>query len=50
MVELEADVETRLERNKTPNRLEHKRTKRDIERSENSIKKDEEKHRMQSLE
>lgn len=29
-VELEADFEERIERNKTPYRLEHKPTKRDI--------------------
>jgi hypothetical protein len=33
-VELEADYNVRLERNKSPNRLEHKASKRDIENSE----------------
>lgn len=36
-VELEADVEERLQRNKTPNRLEHKPTKRNIEHSEKNL-------------
>ncbi|ATP40758.1 shikimate kinase [Solibacillus sp. R5-41] len=49
-VELEADLEERLERNKTPNRLEHKPKKRDIEWSENDLKCTMEKHRLNSLE
>ncbi|MEK5440970.1 AAA family ATPase [Fredinandcohnia sp. FSL W7-1320] len=48
-VELEADLEERLKRNKTPNRLEHKPKKRDIEWSENDIKKTMEKHRLNSF-
>jgi hypothetical protein len=36
-VELEADVEVRLKRNRTPNRLEHKPTKRNIEQSEGHL-------------
>lgn len=36
-VELEADVEERLKRNKTPHRLEHKPTKRNIEQSEQNL-------------
>ncbi|MDA1675501.1 AAA family ATPase [Bacillus cereus group sp. TH152-1LC] len=36
-VELEADVEERLKRNKTPHRLEHKPTKRNIEQSEENL-------------
>jgi len=48
-VELEADVEERFKRNKTPNRLEHKPKKRDIEWSENDMKKTMEKHRLNSL-
>ncbi|MBJ8073167.1 hypothetical protein BWGOE4_29170 [Bacillus mycoides] len=36
-VELEADIEERLQRNKTPNRLEHKPTKRNIEQSEQNL-------------
>ncbi|MET3195174.1 AAA family ATPase [Bacillus sp. OAE603] len=49
-VELEADLEERLERNRTPNRLEHKPKKRDIEWSENDLKRTMEKHRLNSLE
>ena len=49
-VELEADVEERLERNKTPNRLEHKPSKRDIEWSEADLKESMEKNRLNSLE
>ncbi|CEG26248.1 AAA family ATPase [Bacillus sp. B-jedd] len=48
-VELEADVEKRLERNKTPNRLEHKPTKRNIEWSENDLIKSMEEYRLNSL-
>ncbi|WP_407268253.1 AAA family ATPase [Radiobacillus sp. PE A8.2] len=36
-VELEADVEERLKRNKTANRLEHKPTKRNVEQSEHNL-------------
>ncbi|WP_172840531.1 AAA family ATPase [Virgibacillus phasianinus] len=36
-VELEADVEERLKRNKTQHRLEHKPTKRNIEQSEQNL-------------
>jgi AAA domain len=36
-VELEADLEVRLKRNTTPNRLEHKPSKRDIESSEKRL-------------
>ncbi|WRP07255.1 AAA family ATPase [Rossellomorea aquimaris] len=49
-VELEADVEERLERNKSPNRLEHKPTKKDIEWSEVDLKKSMETYRLNSLE
>ncbi|WP_274307044.1 AAA family ATPase [Solibacillus daqui] len=49
-IELEANLEERLERNKTPNRLEHKPKKRDIEWSENDLKSTMEKHRLNSLE
>ncbi len=49
-VELEADISERLERNKTPNRLEHKPSKRDIEWSENNLKNSIVKHRLNSLE
>lgn len=36
-VELEADVNERIERNKSPHRLQHKPTKRDIEKSEKDL-------------
>jgi hypothetical protein len=49
-VELEAELEERVERNKTPHRLEHKPTKRDIARSEQDLKQTMEKHRLNSLE
>lgn len=48
-VELEADVEKRIERNKTPNRLEHKPTKRNIAWSENDLKTSMETYRLNSL-
>ena len=47
-VELEADINERLERNKHPYRLHHKPTKRDIERSENNLKASIQKHRLNS--
>lgn len=47
-VELEADLQERLERNKTPHRLEHKPTKRNIEWSEMHLKETLEKHRLNS--
>lgn len=49
-VELEADVHERLERNKTPNRLEHKAKKRDLVWSENDLRRTMEKHRLNSYE
>lgn len=49
MVELEADLEVRLERNKSPNRLEHKPTKRDIEFSERDLLSTMAKNRVNSL-
>ncbi|KAA0766660.1 AAA family ATPase [Bacillus sp. SH5-2] len=48
-VELEADLDERLERNKSPHRLEHKPKKRDIEWSEKNLKETLEKHRLNSL-
>jgi hypothetical protein len=48
-VELEAELDERLERNKSPNRLEHKPTKRNIEWSENDLKKSMVNHRLNSL-
>lgn len=49
-VELEADFEERLERNKSPNRLAHKPAKRNIERSELDLRKTYAKHRLNSNE
>ncbi|HHT7067641.1 MULTISPECIES: AAA family ATPase [Bacillus cereus group] len=49
-VELEADLNERIKRNKSPHRLEHKPTKRNIEWSENELKKTMEKYRLNSLE
>ncbi|RAN75646.1 shikimate kinase, partial [Bacillus sp. SRB_28] len=49
-VELEADVEERLQRNKTPNRLEHKPTKRNIEQSEQNLLSTFESFRLNSKE
>lgn len=48
-VELEADLDERLERNKTPNRLEHKPKKRDLEWSKNDLLQTLDKHRLNSL-
>jgi hypothetical protein len=48
-VELEADLDVRLERNKTPHRLEHKPTKRDVARSEQDLLRTVEHHRLNSL-
>ncbi len=47
-VELEANVDTRLDRNKHPHRLSHKPTKRNLERSEKDLKDSIEKHRLNS--
>ncbi|MGO4542276.1 shikimate kinase [Paenibacillus sp. 2TAB19] len=48
LVELEADVEVRLERNKSENRLLHKPTKQNVERSEQDLLKTMELHRLNS--
>lgn len=48
IVELEADVETRLARNGTELRLHHKATKRDLEWSNNELVKSLEKYRLNS--
>ncbi|MGE6541368.1 AAA family ATPase [Bacillus luti] len=48
-VELEADLDERLERNKSPHRLEHKPKKRDIEWSEKNLKETLQKHRLNSF-
>lgn len=47
-VELEADLEKRVERNKTPHRLEHKPSKRDVELTERKLKESAEKYRLNS--
>ncbi len=47
-VELEADYDLRLERNKTPNRLEHKPSKRNIEHSEKFFIELEQQYRLNS--
>lgn len=49
-VELEADFDERLERNKSDNRLVHKPSKRDIEWSEADLKIAMEQYRLNSLE
>ena len=49
LVELEADLEERLRRNETENRLLNKPTKRNIEWSKNNLLKDTQKHRLNSL-
>jgi len=48
MVELEADLAERLERNKSDNRLLHKPTKRDITRSEQNLLETLKHHRLNS--
>lgn len=48
LVELEADYEERLKRNKTENRLKHKPTKRDVEGSEKDLIDTYERHRLNS--
>lgn len=47
-VELEADLSERLDRNKSPHRLEHKPTKRNTERSEKDLVKSMDKYRLNS--
>ena len=49
-VELEADYDLRIERNKTENRLLNKPTKRDIKHSEDMFRMLESKYRLNSLE
>ena len=49
-VELEADYDLRIERNKTENRLFNKPTKRNIEESDERFRKLEDKYRLNSLE
>jgi hypothetical protein len=50
LVELEADLDERLRRNQTPNRLEHKPTKRNIKQSEDHLLSTFETSRLNSLE
>ena len=47
-VELEADVDERLTRNKSPHRLQHKTTKRNLEWSEQDLLSSMDKHRLNS--
>lgn len=47
-VELSADIETRLERNETPHRLERKASKRDVAWSRGNLLRDVERHRLNS--
>ncbi len=47
-VELEANVDKRIERNKHPHRLSHKPTKRNLERSEKDLRDSMGKHRLNS--
>jgi shikimate kinase len=49
-VELEADLSERLERNKSPHRLEHKPTKRNLLRSEQDLLSTMKRYRLNSLE
>ncbi|TWE01203.1 AAA domain-containing protein [Neobacillus bataviensis] len=48
-VELEADLNERIERNRSPHRLEHKPSKRNAEWSEANLKKSMKKYRLNSL-
>ena len=48
-VELIAPQEIRLQRNETPNRLQHKASKRDVDASNARLIRDDENHRMESL-
>lgn len=49
LVELEADLEERIKRNESENRLNNKPTKRNVEWSKKQLVKDSEKHRLNSL-
>lgn len=49
-VELSADLETRLERNETPHRMERKPSKRDVAWSRANLLRDAERYRLNSLE
>jgi hypothetical protein len=50
LVELEADINERLKRNQTPNRLEHKPTKRNVKQSEEHLLSSIDSMRLNSLE
>jgi predicted kinase len=50
LVELSADMETRLQRNETPHRMERKPSKRDVAWSRANLLRDAEKHRLNSAE
>lgn len=50
VVELTADFDERLERNKSANRLYHKESKRDLAWSEREMRKTSERHRLNSFE
>lgn len=47
-VELSADLETRLERNETPHRMERKASKRDVKWSKSNLLEDAQRHRLNS--
>lgn len=47
-VELSASLEERLERNKTPHRMERKASKKDVAWSEANLLRDAERHRLNS--
>ena len=47
-MELSADLETRLERNETPHRMEMKASKRDVEWSKANLLRDAKKHKLNS--
>ena len=47
-VELSADLETRIERNETPYRMERKASKKDLEWSRANLLKDAQNHRLNS--
>jgi len=49
VIELFADFDVRIERNKTENRLLYKPSKRDVQKSEESLRLVEEKHRLNSF-
>ncbi len=49
LVELEANLDIRIKRNKTNHRLNHKPTKRNINRSEQELKESAQKYRLNSI-